>query len=53
MLCAASWGFVLGARATSVLGGCGLCLLLSCDFIWRQYEQQHNVCGEGGAGPLD
>lgn len=36
-------------------GGCGLCLLLRCDFIWRQceqqQEQQRNVCGEGGAGP--
>ena len=51
MLCSIM-GFCAGSQGHVRAGGCGLCLLLGFDFIWRQYEQQH-VCGEGGAGPLD
>ena len=50
MLCAPLWGFVLGARATSVLGGVSSAC---CRGVISSGGSMNSssVCGEGGAGP--
>ena len=44
-------GFCAGSQGHVRAGGCGLCLLSRCDFIWRQYEQQQRVWRGRGRAP--